>query len=186
MNQVNITISIPDLKNQLSFLIRKEFELSYSKYLKVLYCFLGITIGILALMFLTNPDSLVTLKVMSIVVLVPIWTLGFTLLLIILIELYERFSWRRSVIKTKESSTPFLFSFDNEALSFVTEDFRSDIKWGYYKYYAENKNSIFMFPEKSLYEAIFYSKTELGQENYEALCSIAASKLIALDKKNGT
>ena len=72
-------------------------------------------------------------------------------------------------------------TFDKEKLSFVTDSYKTEIKWDYYKFYSEHKKSIFFIPEDNLYEALYFSPADIGQDNFDQLRNIAKSRLRLLD-----
>lgn len=72
--------------------------------------------------------------------------------------------------------------FDSEKIVFESNTYRSELAWDHYKFWMENRNSIFIFPKDSIFEAIYYSKADLGEENYQTLKAIVTEKLTKLDE----
>ena len=79
-----------------------------------------------------------------------------------------------------EHQRSYWLSFDESKITFITDNYSSDIKWEYYKYYKENRNSIFLFTE-SIYDAVACARSEIGDENYESLKAIVTKKITELD-----
>lgn len=187
MQPIQLTKANSDLNNQLEFLIRREFYVTYFKYRKFPMYLLTSTLLIIALSILTPADHLIALKAVTITLIAIAWLSALLFLAIIVIKRYKRNIWKEKTIKeTFSNATNFQFSFDNEKLYFVTDNYNTDIKWDFYKYYAIDKGSIFIFPPNNIYEALYYSKNELGDANFESLKQIASTKLILLDDQNGT
>lgn len=66
-------------------------------------------------------------------------------------------------------------------MTFVTDKYKSEIQWSYYKYYAENKSSVYLICGRSLYDAIYFSPDDIGLDNFERLKEMAKLKLVPLD-----
>ncbi|MFT3674263.1 MAG: hypothetical protein QM781_00050 [Chitinophagaceae bacterium] len=186
MEPILINRSTADLKLQIDFLIKREFFVTYFDYKRVLIYFSGWTLAVLALSTLTDSNNLVTLKVVLIFLTAIAWLVGLVILVTIIIKRQKRVRWRDTTIKSflaKEIEARM--TFDEEKLTFITETYKTEIKWDYYKFYAEHKNSIFFIPEENLYGALCFSPRSIGQDNFEQLKSIAKTRLKLLDEKNG-
>jgi len=68
-------------------------------------------------------------------------------------------------------------SFDNEKISFETNSYKTELKWDYYDNYALDKNSIFIFTHRNIYEALYYSQNEIGIDNFLMLKTVVTEKL---------
>jgi hypothetical protein len=140
---------------------------------------------VVALSTLTNSNNLVTLKVVLIFLTALAWLGALIMIVIIIIKRQKRIHWRDTTIKTfLDKDIKGHMTFDNEQITFITDTYKTELKWGYFKYYAEDKNSVFFLPEENLYGAIYFSTSEIGQDNLNDLKTIAKSKLILLDEKN--
>jgi hypothetical protein len=127
---------------------------------------------------LTEDDSFVALKAVSFAIAAIMWLITFIIFCLILIKLYRRSSWKKKVIQYMHKSNPaFQFAFDENNLYFVTDTYKTELSWNYYRYYSIYKNSIFIFPENNIYDALYYSKTELGDAEFSHLETIVSSKL---------
>lgn len=181
MEPIELTRFTPNLDDQLSFLIKREMYVRYHNYRKMVYV-VGISLLlVIVLLFLPDTKSIIELKVISIVIFSMLLLFSAILLFGFLVTRQKRNNWKRKAVQGfSPESNLFKFCFDEEKLLFETGSYKSEIKWDYYKYWAENKDSLFIFPERSIYEAIYYSKTELGIDNYDNLKRIVGSKLISL------
>ena len=187
MQPAPVNFSRDSLKHQLNFLIKQEFIIIYSKYRNVPFYLMGVTITVLALIVFTDSDSLIPLKEFLTFILGLAWVLSLLFLTSIVVRLYKRIKWRnKSVGRIKDLAPKLFISFDEEKLSFTTDTYTWEVKWAYYKYYGEDKNSVFLFPEKNIYEATYFSNNEIGVENYHLLRELAKSKLSPLPRKNRT
>ena len=178
MKYITLNKSVPELNEQLGFLIKCEFYISYFKYRKRIIYLIGITLLIACFVKLTEDDSFVALKAVSFAIAAIMWLITFIIFCLILIKLYRRSSWKKKVIQYMHKSNPaFQFAFDENNLYFVTDTYKTELSWNYYRYYSIHKNSIFIFPENNIYDALYYSKTELGDTEFSHLETIVSSKL---------
>ncbi len=186
MEPILINRTATDLKKQIDFLIKREFLGTYYGYKRDLIYFICWTLSVFALSTLTDNNNLVTLKVVLICLTAIAWLVGLVILIVIVIKRQKRITWRNSSIKSFLSKAVAChMTFDEEKLSFVTDSYKTEIKWDYYKFYSEHKKSIFFIPEDSLYEALYFSPADIGQDNFDQLRNIAKSRLRLLDEKNG-
>ncbi len=172
----------PDFEDQLAYLIKREFYVSYHKYRKLPYYLIGATLVSLGII-LEPSNNLLTLKAMLTIFLALVWMCAILFAIPVIIKWVNRYTWKRdAVLESKNSFADYRFSFDQEKIYFDSPTFKSETSWDHYCYWIENKNSIFIIPKSSLYDALYYSVSDLGVENYSAFKSIASAKLIKLDK----
>lgn len=184
MEPILINRTATDLKQQIDFLIKREFIVTYYGYKRALIYFIGWTLAVLALSTLTDGNNLVTLKAVLICLTAIAWLVGLIILVTIIIKRQKRIKWRDTTIKSflaKEIKGHM--TFDEEKLNFITDTYKTEIKWDYYKFYAEHRSSIFFIPEESLYAALYFSPADIGQDNFERLKNIAKTRLKLLDEK---
>ena len=175
--------SNPDYKTQLSFLIKKEFYVTYYKFRKYPYFLIGATIILLGLLQFTGVNNFITLKSVSIFVLIISWIFAIIYITTILIKWFKRQLWKqKSIAFSLKPNLGYIFYFDEEKIAFTTPTYKTEFVWEYYKYWVENNNSIFIFPPNSIYDAVYFSTADLGNENYKQLKEIASSKLINLSR----
>ena len=189
MELIDLNRVTPDLNAQLAFLIKREFYVTYYKYRKLPYLLIGLVIIFIIALFLPDNDYTVGLKTVTITILLILVLFSILLGLNFLIKKQKRDRWKQSVIQKflqDDKDKPFKFGFNDDNLFFETETYKSEIKWDYYKYWTESDNSIFIFPSNNIYEAIYYSNSEIGQDNYDKLKQLASIKLKPLTRKNGT
>ena len=183
METITLNKTTPDLRNQLEFLIRHELFLTYNKFQRLPFYLVVITTFVIALVMMTDTDSYILLKVLSATICAFIWLAALVLLIVILIKRYNRNAWKNDAIKEYElNQSKIQFAYDQEKLYFFSEKCNSDIRLDYYKFYAIYKDSVFLIPERNLYESIFYSRTELGSEHFDLLTDIVSRTLIPIDK----
>jgi hypothetical protein len=183
MKPLELPRSTPDLNDQLSFLIKREMYVKYYRYRRLIYMIAALLLLFTELLFLTETKTVVNARVVTIVILSMLLLFLVVMFLSFLVNRRKRIHWKiRAIRKLSQVNSAIKFYFDDKRLLFKTESHTSEIEWAYYKYWTENKESIFIFPEKNIYEAIYYSKSELGLDNYDDLKRIAGSKLEVLPK----
>lgn len=110
-----------------------------------------------------------------------LWVLGIAFSASIFIKWIRRKNWRdKSIDEFLKRDMKTFLSFDNDKLYFITDNYKSEVNWEYYKYYGEDDASIYFFPEKNIYEAVYFSSKDIGEENFIHLKTIAQSKLISI------
>jgi hypothetical protein len=181
---IQLTKATPEFSDQLSFLISLEFKAVYKKHIKTVYYFLSWTVFFVLLWTLTDGNDFVTLKAVLTVLTILIWSAAIIFILTVLFRYYKRISWRNNAVKDAfNNKIQFKFSFDGERIYYASNDQRWDLSWSYYKYWCEKEDSVYIFKESNIYEALYYSKFELGLDIYNQLKEIASDRLISLDKK---
>ena len=173
----------PDYEAQLSYLIKREFHVTYYRIRRYPYFLLGATVILLGLLQFTEPDNFIVLKSVSIALLTIVWLCSLIYLTAILIKWVKRNLWKKkSIAFAQKNESTYTLYFDEEKISFSGPNYKTELAWEYYQYWTEKNNSIFIFPPGSLYNAIYYSIVDLGVDNYKLLKDIASSKLTELSK----
>jgi hypothetical protein len=181
MEPLLVKMTKEESRRQLNFLIRKEFRLSYSSYLKPFYYIVAFSLLILLLSLLTSSEALITFKGVSIFFSLLVWAAILIFVLIIVIKIIKRIVWRNEAIKVVfRKGVSCRISFDAEKLTLITDSYKSEMAWTYYKYYDEDEISIYIIPETSLYHTVSFSTIEIGEENLAKLKEIVKEKLIPL------
>lgn len=181
MKPLELPRATADLNDQLSFLIDREMYVRYYRYRKLMYMVVAFLLLFIESQFLTDTQTVVTAKVATTAILSMLVVFLVMMFFSFLVTRQKRKHWKiRTIRKLSQVNNAIKFYFDDKRLLFKTDSHTSEIKWEYYKYWAENKDSLFIFPEKNIYEAIYYSKAELGMDNYDNLKRIAGSKLQVL------
>ena len=179
--EIKIRESI-DYEAQLTFLIKRDFFVTFYKFKYISYYLNGVTLILLGIILFTPHDSLLSLKAVSILMLSFFWICYLVYSITIIYKWYNRNKWKReSITLAKKDESSYKFYFDNEKLSFETSTYKTELTWDYYTYWIENKNSIFLFTKSNIYEALYYSESDLGKTNYLELKNIASEKLEKLD-----
>ena len=173
----------PDLKKQLTFLIKREFYVTYYRGIKFSYYLIGATLILLGVLQFTPSDDLIVLKSMSIISLTLTWACTLIYLLIILIKWFKRYLWRnKSIVAANKQDVVYKLYFNEEKIFFEGPTYKTEMSWDHYTYWTENNNSIFIFPANNLYDCVYYSVSDLGVNNYILFKNIAALKLKRLSE----
>jgi len=147
------------------------------------YYILGWTVFIALLWLLADSNDFLSIKAVLTVLTAIIWSAVVFFVITLLVRYYKRISWRNNAVKEAVNKRIiFTFSFDAERIYYSAGEQRWDLSWSYYKYWCEDKDSIYIFKESNIYEALYYSKNELGLDIYNHLKEIANDRLIKLDK----
>ncbi|GAO45355.1 hypothetical protein [Flavihumibacter petaseus] len=181
MEQIELTTATDDLADQLDFLIRLEFKNVYISKRNGLFFLLGLTLFAGFVYWLPDTPINIPLKGVLLTIIFLSWIAALTYVIWLFYKYSQRRSWRKKSIETAFSKKEtFRFSFDEDRLHYSTEKYDTSLKWEVFKYYTEHKNSLFLCDEANPYQTLYYSKTELGHENYDRLREFAAKKLIPL------
>jgi hypothetical protein len=187
MQPILINRNKPNLKQQLNFLIRQEFLITYGPHKKLALYLIGTTLIILVVALFSSTDNLIVFKGVSLVLIALAWLVAVAFSVTLLIKWIKRTHWRnKSIDSFLFADTKAYIVFDDDKLTLITDTFKSDIKWEFYKYFREDKTSIYIFPEWNLYEAHYFSAGDIGEENFKQLKSLAKSKLKPVEQRNGT
>jgi hypothetical protein len=187
MQPILINRNKADLKQQFDFLIRQEFIITYGRYKSLPLYLIGATLVILVIALFTSTDSLIVFKGVSLFLIALAWLIAVVFSVILSMKWMKRTNWRDKSINTfLLADTKAYMIFDKDKLTFITDTYKSDINWEFYKYYGEDKISIYIFPERNLYEALYFSAGDIGEDNFKQLKAIAKSKLKPVGERNGT
>jgi hypothetical protein len=187
MEPILINRNKADLKQQFNYLIRQEFIITYGSHKRLPLCLIGATLAILAVAVFTNNDSLIVFKGVSLLLIAIAWVIAAIFFVTLLIKWIKRTNWRdQSINFFLLAASKAYIVFDNDKLTFITDTYKSEINWEFYKYFGEDDSSVYLFPERNLYEALYFSANDIGEENLEKLKAIAKSKLMPVEKRNGT
>jgi hypothetical protein len=183
LDPLELTPATDQLADQLNFLVRMEFTNLYRYYSIRFYWMVGLTIISLFAFFLPDNNRNISLKGVLIIMIFIIWVAFFIFIIWLLFKYISRKRWAKKNLKElflkKET---FMFSFDSEHLHYSTNTNNTSIKWDAFKYFVEDKTSIYLLDEENPYKTLFYSCQELGLDNYNRLKEIASNKLIPLGK----
>lgn len=162
-------------------MIQTEFYTRFKWVIKATYIFLGWVVLLTCFAIFTSLETFFTLKVILFVLTALFAAIAIIFFLFLVGIWLRRLSWKRAAVKDMaENQLNYWLTFDDTHISFGADTYNSNVKWEYYKYYKEHGDSIYIFPD-SIYHAIFWSKSEIGQENYDRLKQIAEIKLTALN-----
>jgi len=105
--------------------------------------------------------------------------LGLIISVLIGWHFYKRKNWKRKCLQAElNNTTIYQMAFDEEKISFITENWKSEILWSYYSFYSINKNNIYLIPFTNIYTATCIAESEIGHENFEKLKAVAEAKLV--------
>lgn len=168
------------LNLQYQFIIRREFYTRYSWIIRIGYYFLVWIIFLMSFTLFTNPDTFIALKILLLVLSVLAVVIIAIFSLIMLIRWIKRQYWKKKKIKyIVDNNLNYWLTFDDAQISFSTDIHSSNIKWEYYKYYKEYKDSIYISPH-NIYETVAFCRSEIGQTHYDLLKKIVMKRLTAL------
>lgn len=74
-----------------------------------------------------------------------------------------------------------MMEYDDEKMVYTSGDYRVEIGWDQYKYFAESEGCMYFIPEKKPFETMYFSTQDIGAEQYDKLKSIAKAKLVVAD-----
>lgn len=152
--------------------------MTYQGVKKLPIYLIAITIVILGLFIFTPPDSLITFKAVSSIMLALAWACALLFAALILYKWYKRYKWKKKSVELANNADEcYKFYFTEERIFFEGPKYKTEFTWDHYTYWIENNNTIFIFPGSNLYEALYFSVRDLGLENYCKFKSIASSKL---------
>ncbi len=89
---------IPELSDQLDFLIKYEFYISYFKYRRSLKYLFWISLLIAGLYICSDTQSLISLKVMSLAIITLSWFITGIIFSVYLFKRYKRALWKKETI----------------------------------------------------------------------------------------
>lgn len=181
MEPLKLIRNTPEYKGQLDFLIKLEFKIKYSKYLKAFYCLNGWTILLILLISISDSNFFISIKAVLIMFTAIAWFVSLVFIGTIIYKLFKRKVWRDKTLRYySQNDKEFTFLFDDKRIYFETFTYKTELEWSYYSFFAENEDTVFIFPPHDIYAAIYYSKRELGAKNYEHLKAVVTQKLVPL------
>jgi hypothetical protein len=146
MQPILINRNKPNLKQQLNFLIRQEFLITYGPHKKLALYLIGTTLIILVVALFSSTDNLIVFKGVSLVLIALAWLVAVAFSVTLLIKWIKRTHWRnKSIDSFLFADTKAYIVFEDDKLTFITDTFKSDIKLKFYKYFGEDKTSIHFF-----------------------------------------
>jgi len=112
------------------------------------------------------------------------WVFSLIIAVSYLVKLYKRNIWIKKTVTAilKKNAKNYLL-FDEEQLTYSSDDYKSEIKWTYFSAYLEDTISIYIFPQGSVFSCHSFSAFEIGQDNLQQLKQIVRTKLPMLKIK---
>lgn len=159
MEPILIKRNTKDVKYKLDFLIKQELSFTFAPHKKFAFFLVGFTLFTFLLFFTPETEFFNTIKGFAVFFNLLLGVIGLFFLLIFLIRKNNRIKWRNlSVDYYKDHDETALMSFDNEKICLTTKMTKIEVNWGYYSTYHLDKDSIFIFPNYNIYEALYFSK----------------------------
>lgn len=163
----------------------KSLDLSFGwRIHKFWIWFYSIVIAAIIILYVaTDSNTLITLKVMSLVTL----TIMFLIALIVLTRDFIRKS--RHAKKVQElvnnalgNENEYSIQFNDQTITFITEKVKTELLWNYWEGYREVNGALFLFIKDHLYHSTSFSSAEIGEENFESLKTIIKKELPELEE----
>ncbi len=185
MHQIPVNSLKEDVQRQYAFLKRYENSFRAPLHKKIALIFIILAFVVIGIFILTPANSLVTIKALS-----------FTFLSIMsgclviysswyLIKISKRNSLLEKLINANfKTNVQYFLEFDDENITYITQDSKTSHKWTYYKGYLEDTSAVFLFNSRWIYSCVFFTSIEIGTDNLERLKEIVKMKIPKLDLKN--
>jgi hypothetical protein len=180
MEYFEMTKNKVDTSNQLDFLINLEFKNVFRKCRHYATWLIGLTFLYILILVFSDSEKYLPLKGVSTIMLTLGWICASTYLAIPFTKYLSRKKWKRSTISAYQAEKSTELRFDNDSISYRTNKYNTELKWEYFNFFKEHKNSIFIFDNVSIYNALYFSENELGIDNYAKLKTIVIGKLTPL------
>jgi hypothetical protein len=163
----------------------KSLDLSFGwRIHKFWIWFYSLAIAAVVILYVaTDSNTLITLKVMSLVML--------TLMLLIAIVALTRDFIRKSrhakkvqvvISSAIGNENEYLIQFNDKTITFITEKVKTEFSWNYWEGYREVNGTLFLFIKGYLYHSTSFSSAEIGSENLESLKTIVKKELPQLEE----
>ena len=181
MQPILIKKSETDLKHQYAYIKERDQSLSFQTHKRPVIIFLCLSLGYLALMFLTAADHWISLKGITSLWMVLFWLVSLVCLLWWLISIWNRNKrFSRIIANALKEKQDYCLSFDEEKMTIHGPDFKHEFRWSYFKSYLESSSAIFIFHDNTL-EFYAFGPEEIGAQNLLELKRIVKEKLIHMD-----
>lgn len=174
--QVNKTRE--DLRDQFKFFAQLILKRQL-KIVKIIFWFLTVwTILLLVFAAFTSTELFITLKGVLIALTTIAWACAIIAVVIIILIHFKNKIVLRIYANTKsESELNYSINFDEEKIQIFSDKLDQEFFWKNYVYYREHNYSLFIVNETSPLETIYYSKNEIGENNYYLLKEIISKNL---------
>ncbi len=166
-----------DLSVQLDFLISLEFRNVFRKYRTNGIYLVVLTLFIVLLSIFSDDSNYLALKGVSVIMLTLIWIFALGHLVVLLTRYRNRIKWKQGQIQAYSTQATTEFYFNDEVISYKSDKYDTALKWDYFTYFKEHKNSIFIFDNQNTYQALYFSDRELGIDNFQTFKNIISQKL---------
>jgi hypothetical protein len=178
MEPIQINRTREDLEQQYDYVKRIENSLNWRRH-KFLIIWIGVlTILVLLVLDFTPPDSLLVLKSVSFIILILVWSLLTVYTIWFFSRIYKRNLGIKNLIEnTLKDGRSYSLSFDEEKVHILSEDFKLELTWKFFKGYLTNSSTVFLFSSNSLFSFHSFSVFEIGEENLNALRNLARARL---------
>ena len=183
MQPIQVNKTSKDLNDQFVYFIRRGHLLKLRSFKRFIISLLVLTIIVLALSLHTDNDKFIELKAVLIGLTTISWICTLIYLPTIFISRYKKLrTIDRYINSLDKNQLNYSITFDNDKISFITDEATLDIDWVHYQYYSEYNNSLYVFSETKPSDSLYYSKNEIGEINYNQLKAFVTSKIPELKK----
>lgn len=139
--------------------------------------------AVIFLLTATDSNTLIVLKVMSLLML----SLMFLIALFVLTKDFIRKSQHAKKVQTIVNSAiqnedNHSIQFNDKTITFITDKAKSEVLWNYWEGYREVDGTLFLFIKDHIYHSTSFSSAEIGSENFELLRVIVKNTLLELEE----
>ncbi len=170
------------LKKQITYVINREFGERVRKNKNFIFILVIMTAALIGLMMYTNKNSLPAVKEYGVPIILLLWMAVIIFSLAHFLNWLGKLKWRNKSIEAfMQDGSTALMEYDADKMVYTSGEYRVEIAWDQYKYFAEAEGCMYFIPEKKPFETMYFSTQDIGPVQYEKLKSLAKDKLIAVD-----
>ena len=165
------------MKKQAGFLMKKQFLTNLKKN-RYFYILLAVSTLIAALIIINNPTQTPGNLVSGFFFFVAfLWMAAVIFTITALLNYANSIRMTNRSIRYYAANLPESFlSYDNEKMVYITGLEKSEYKWADVTGYMEYQNSLYFVINNKLLESVSFAQTDIGEEHYNLLRSIAISR----------
>ena len=174
---IPIRRTVESMRQQAGFLMRKQFISNIRKN-RYFYILLGVSTAVAVVVIYKNGDDKPGDLVSGF-----FFFVAFLWMAAVIFSISAVLNYASSVRMTKRSieyyasNAPESFlSYDDEKLIYITGTEKTEYRWSDITGYLENQNSLYFIINNKLLESVSFSQSDIGDEHYQSLRSIATSR----------
>ena len=182
MEPIPIKITKEDLDKEFSFIKRISDKGNWQKRKKYIFVLIGATTIIFSVFLLTAGNSFIEFKAIFSLMLLLGWLTALLLAISFFLKRSKDFSkLRKAYAKVLEKPQQEYLIFDEDKITIVATDFKTELNWSYYGcYFLEDGTRLYLFIRDG-YSISYFSPTKIGAENFNTLNQIVQKKLQPLE-----